>query len=211
MARIIPKKLWDVPSGSVLRKLREESGIGPNDASNLISTQDQVLARLDELKAGQEEFVASVNKQLPDNTNVFPWPLIVSAAWNQQHSNFLLIACELFPVAPWNMMLLPIDERSALVLDLPQHPGIYPDGLLDTAFGIIGGLHQEFESAHAATTAELMKGNTACLRDVETRQKVMVGKICGLARQLGIQTFGQEAMSQHELLFGRMLGWPSSK
>ncbi|MEM1045420.1 MAG: hypothetical protein AAGL24_04690 [Pseudomonadota bacterium] len=213
VTRVIPKDMWnrDDPTGAFLRTMSEKFGLSPDGPSNVVPTQDQVQARFDQLKASQEKFIANVNAQLPGETTIMPWTLIPWAVWNEHHTNFLLITCELYPVGPWNIMLLPADERSALVLELPRHPGVYPDGLMEGALQIVGELHEEFRTAHATTAAEAMKGNTACFGEFEERRKMTVAKVCGLAHFLGTKTFGEDAMSRHEKLFGRMLGWPSRR
>lgn len=201
--RVIPKEIWDGPQGDFLREI----GASPDDPSNLRLTQDAVEARFAQLRKDQDAFVASVNKDLPPSATVIPWAMIPWSVWNQQHAEFLLRVCELYPVGPWNMMLLPEDEAGALVLDLPQHLQGVPPGLEDAANHVIGKIRERFSEAHRRTGAALAEGDLSSLDEHGNARDQAVASMCALAQALGSETYGEEAFARHKALFGRTLGW----
>lgn len=204
--RVIPKEIWDGPQGDFLREI----GASPDDPSNLRLTQDAVEARFDELRKNQDAFVASVNKQLPDGVTVIPWAMIPWSVWNQQHAEFLLRVCELYPAGPWNMMLMPEDERSAMVLGLPQHLHGIPAGLEDNANHVIGQIRGRYTEVDRRVGAALAEGDLARLEEHEKAKQEAAASVCGLAHYAGSQTYGEDAYKRHHEMFGGMLGWGSA-
>ncbi len=201
--RIIPKDIWDGPQGDFLREI----GVSPDDPSNLMPTQDLIQARFDKLREEQDAFVARVNEQMPDGVKVVPWAMIPWRVWSQQHADFLLVACELYPVTPWNMLLLPDDQRSEMILGLPRHLRGSPPGLEDAANRVIGEIREEFFEAHARTGTALDRGDTSSLDDFAKANKDATTSVVRLAHALGIRTYGEEAYSRHKDMFGATLGW----
>lgn len=203
VGRAIPKEVWDGPQGDFLREI----GVSPDDPANLMPTREGVQARFDKLRAEQDAFVASINEQLPDTAKVIPWAMIPWSVWSQQHADFLLGVCELYPVGPWNMLLLPEDEAGALVLDLPQHLHGIPAGLEDAANRVIGEIREKFSEAHGRAGAALAQGDTSALDDYTKVRNELTANVVGLAHALGASTYGEDAYARHKALFGAALGW----
>lgn len=202
-SRVIPKEIWDGPQGDFLREI----GASPDDASNLVPTQELIQARFDKLREEQEAFVAALNTEMPAGVKVGPWAMIPWTVWSQQHADFLLGVCELFPVGPWNTLLLPEDERGALILDLPQHLGGIPAGLEDAANRLIGEIREEHRKVHDRTGAALAESNLSSLDEYEKATKEACAKVMGVAHWLGAKTYGEEAYARHKVVFGATLGW----
>lgn len=207
VSRVIPKEIWDGPQGDFLREI----GASPDDSSNLMPTQAQVQARFDELRGQQDTFMAGINKEMPESVNLIPWAMIPWSVWSGPHADFLLVTCELYPVGPWNMMLLPDDDGGAFVLQLPKHPGGIPEGLESTANKVLGEIREEISQAHAHTGAAIAKGDLSALDDFKRATDEAVGNVQGLAHFLGSETYGEEACERHKKLFADSLGWGTGR
>lgn len=51
-----------------------------------------------------------------------PFFLLPDPCWNGAMGQFLMQRLGLFPYDDWNIALLPVDERTAFMLDAPMHP-----------------------------------------------------------------------------------------
>lgn len=202
--RIIPKEIFDGEMGDVLR----QCGMSPDDPSNMMATPELMQARADAVKATQDKLVATANAQLPSGTTVIPWALIPWSVWGREPARFLMVTCELFPASHWNTMLLPADERSARVLDLPRHPQAAVEGVEDAAVRLLGELEGEFMAEHQKVGEGLARGDTSVLSGVMETRNAFTGQVVGLARYLGSAVFGEKAWKRHDDVFGQFL-WRS--
>lgn len=202
--RIIPKEIFDGEMGDVLR----QCGMSPDDPSNMMATPELMQARADAVKATQDKLVATANAQLPSGTTVIPWALIPWSVWGREPARFLMVTCELFPASHWNTMLLPADERSALVLDLPLHPRASIEGLEDGAVRLLGELEAEFFAAHRKVGEALARGDTSVLDGYSQALDACKGRVVGLAHYLGSAVFGEKAWKRHDEVFAPIL-WRS--
>ena len=203
VSRVIPKNVWDGPQGDFLREI----GASPDDPHNLMPTQELIQARFDRKREEQEAFLAEVNEQMPEGVSVVPWAMIPWSIWSQQHAPFLLVVCELYPVGPWNTLLLPADEHSSLILNLPQHLRGSPPGLEDAANRVIGEIHEKLNEVHARTADALAEGTLSSMDEHAAAVKQASASVTGLAHALGAQTYGDEAYARHNEVFGAALGW----
>lgn len=151
VARVIPKEIFDGPTGAFLREI----GFSPDDASNLMPTQHSVQAKANALEAEREDFVAGVNRALPAGCMVIPWALIPYRVWQGERAGFLMLTCDLYPASLFNTMLLPADAASAHTLGLPEHPRGPVDGIDDAAVRFLGELQAEYQASHQASPAPL--------------------------------------------------------
>jgi hypothetical protein len=75
--------------------------------------------------------------------------LIQENCWNGEVGDFLIYYLRLNPYDEWNTVILPVDERSASILNLPIHPGGVIPHLAETGATIILGLRDKLRAAHA--------------------------------------------------------------
>ena len=207
VSRVISKEVWEGPQGDFLREI----GVSPDDPSNLMPTQEGIQARFDKLREELDAFVTGLNTQLPEGVKVTPWAMIPWNVWQQQHGDFLLITCELYPVAPWNQLLLPEDQHGSMVLGLPQPLPGTPPGLEEAANKGIEEIRKDLMDVHARTAAALDRGDDAGLLEFAKAKSEAWKHVVGLAHALGAQTYGVEAYHRHKELFGATLGWSAAK
>ncbi len=203
VTRAMPKELWDGPHGDFLREI----GVGPDDPSNVMPTQQSVQAKADKLIEDQNKFLARVNEPLSEK--VVPWAMIPWSIWQQSHAHFLLVGLDFYPVHPFNTLLLPETERGELLYGLPKHLGGIPGGLEEAANRIIGEVRDAFEKSHREVTLQLQNGNLDALDKVKEFKSRAFGDVCAVAHELGKTTYGAEAYERHKQLWGKTLGWPN--
>lgn len=206
ISRIIPKSVWDGPSGDFLREL----GKSPDDASNMMPTKDLVQARHDAAFAQQTQFVDRVNSQLPEGTSVGPYAMIPWSVWQTEFGQMLMVNCEFYPTQPWNTMLLPDDERSSFVLDLPVHPGAYPPTLQPAIERYLAEFREELDAARAYTDESFASGEMDLKVFGEALDKLK-SNVIAMAHSMTSITFGEEVYDRHLRMFGETLGWPFAK
>lgn len=202
VSRVIPKEIWDGPQGDFLREI----GASPDDASNLMPTPESVQARFAEMRKRQDVFMADINKEMPKSVNLIPWAMIPWSVWQGPHADFLLIN-DLYAVGPWNMMLLPDDDKGAWVLKLPKHLGGIPEGLVGASNDLIGQVREKLDKAHAETGAAMARGDSSALDSYNEAKDDAIRSVQGIARFLSAKTYGDEAYERHKELFGKALGW----
>jgi len=83
VTRAMPNEIWDGAHGDFLREI----GVTPDDASNIMPTQQSVQAKTDKLIGDQTEFLTRINGSLREK--VVPWAMIPRSIWQQSHANFL--------------------------------------------------------------------------------------------------------------------------
>jgi hypothetical protein len=207
VARAIPADLWDGPNGDFLRKL----GMSPDDASNLMPTQQSVQAKADAVKSAQDRKTAEVNAALPAGVAVIPWALIPWSIWSRDHADYLMITCEFYPAGLWNTMLLPADAASAQALGLPAHLRGIPDGLEDASNRLIGDIRARDAKALQAAGAAVMGGGLEGLDAFAAAKRQAAGNIVGLAHYLGAAVYGAPAWARHGELLAGKLGWTAGR
>lgn len=200
--RILPEELWDGPAGDTLRAL----GLHPDSPANHAMTQAEADARQLEEIEWQRGFVAKVNAQLPAGTSVVPYAMLPWTLWNGPYGRMLAVTCGLWPTQAWNTMLLAADQRSGFVLDLPEHPGTYPAGLIPELERLLGELRAEMDGAMADAQAapEL---TFAAIEAWDAAREAMVPRIVALSHHVGAMCLGEEVFARHKALFGATLGW----
>ena len=203
VTRLIPKEIWDGPQGNFLRNI----GMTPDDPSNLAPTPHLMQARADAAKADQDRFLTRVNAGLPEGVSVVPWAMIPWTCWQGPSAAFLMIVCEYFPAQQWNTFLLAENERSAFVLQLPLHPGVYPAGLESGANENLAAFHAEFSKAHDGVDKRMQAGDIEALEDHRKAARMAQGKVVAMANAFASIAFGEKVYDHHLELFGRTLGW----
>jgi hypothetical protein len=83
-----------------------------------------------------------------DDIRLRPFWLIQDNCWNGEAGDFLLYTLRLNPYDEWNTVILPVDERSASILDLPIHPGGNIPHLAETGRAAILALRDKLRAAH---------------------------------------------------------------
>lgn len=202
VTRAMPKEMWDGPHGDFLREI----GVSPDDASNVMPTQQSVQAKADKLIEDQKQFLARINGSLGEK--LVPWAMIPWSIWQQSHAHFLMVALDFYPVHPFNTLLLPETERGKLAYGLPRHLGSIPAGLEDAANSMIGGIRKNFEQSHNDVTTQLQNGNLDVLKKVDDYKGRAFARVCIVAHELGKTTYGAEAFERHKQVWGETLGWP---
>ncbi|MEP3276285.1 MAG: hypothetical protein ABJN26_07590 [Stappiaceae bacterium] len=182
-------------------------GLSPDDASNLAPTPDLIQAKFDRMREQQDAFVASINDQLPDMVSVIPWAMVPATVWSMQYGDFLSVTCDMYPSAPWNMMLLPEDQRSALVLELPEHLHVAPSGFDVACNAVIGRVVDEFQRSTADARHDLLQGKIGKLGEFEAARQQTLVTLCHLAYSFGQEIYGEDAFDRHKSMFGDVLGW----
>jgi len=202
VTRVMPKEIWDGPHGDFLREI----GVSPDDASNVMPTQQSVQAKADKLIGDQTEFLTRINGSLREK--VVPWAMIPWSIWQQSHADFLLVGLDFYPVHPFNTLLLPETERGELAYGLPRHLGSIPAGLEEAANRLIGNIRDEFEKSHNEVTTQVQNGDLDALKKVDEFRGRAFAQLCVVAHQLGKTTYGEEAFERHKQVWGKTLGWP---
>ena len=202
VTRVMPKEIWDGPHGDFLRQI----GVSPDDASNIMPTQQSVQAKADKLIGDQTEFLTRINESLREK--VVPWAMIPWSIWQQSHADFLLVGLDFYPVHPFNTLLLPETERGELAYGLPRHLGSIPAGLEEAANRLIGNIRDEFEKSHNEVTTQVHNGDLDALKKVDEFRGRAFAQLCVVAHQLGKTTYGAEAFERHKQMWGKTLGWP---
>ncbi|QUL36457.1 hypothetical protein [Erythrobacter sp. JK5] len=201
--RILPEELWEGDTGDMLREL----GFHPGDPQNFAPTQESADALQDEQIALQSEFLERVNAQLPAGTSVAAYAMLPWELWNTQYGHMLAVNCGLWPQQAWNTMLLAADERSSYVLDLPEHPGGYPDGLIPQLESLLGELREDMDAQmdQIKTSQNLTWDG---VQSWDHAAKAMIPKIIAMSHYVGQMCIGEAAFARHKQLFGATLGWP---
>lgn len=203
--RILPAELWDGPAGDTLR----EAGLEPDSPANHRPTQADADARQREEIEWQRGFLAKVNSQLPTGTSVVAYAMLPWELWNGPYGEMLAVTCNLWPTQAWNTMLLAEDQRSSFVLDLAEHPGGYPDGLIPQLERLLGELREEMDAEMAkAKAASSLTWNAVDAWD--KARAAMIPNIMAMSHYVGQMCMGEEAYARHKQLFGPTLGWPGT-
>lgn len=201
VSRIIPKAMFTGKMGAFLKKV----GQSADDPSNLVLTQELLDARIDRRREQQDHFLKSWNAKLPTGCEVIPWAMIPWSLWKGPHADFMF-KNDLFPMDAWNTMLLPADERSALILNLPRHPRAAPKALEDAAANYLGDITRKVFEAHAKTVDDMSKTGSSdfgAFSDVVEKAK---RDIVVVANYLAAKMFGRPAYDRHLAMFGASLG-----
>lgn len=202
--RILPAELWDGPAGETLR----EMGMHPDSPANHRMTQADADALQREEIERQRQFLERVNAQMPAGTSVVAYAMLPWALWNGRYGHMLAVTCGLWPQQPWNTMLLAADPRSSAILDLPEHPGGYPDGLLPQLDRLLGELREGMDAEMArAKAASSLTWDAVTAWDAA--RVAMIPNIIAMAHYVGQICIGETVFARHKALFGATLGWPA--
>ncbi|MEM6476795.1 MAG: hypothetical protein AAF687_11565 [Pseudomonadota bacterium] len=200
--QIIPESAWEGEAGDALT----EAGLHPNSPENLRPTQETANAQFEEEFAKQKAFLEKVNSQLPEGTSVVAYAMLPWELWNGRFGELLAAQCKLWAPQAWNQMLLAADQRSSLVLDLPQHPGQYPDGLIEQVERLLDEAHAPIAGMMEKTRAEQSFGSEQVQAHDEAL-KELTQKVIAMSHYLGSVCIGEEAFARHKEVFGMNLGW----
>lgn len=205
--RAIPKDMWEGEHGAMLREL----GFQPDDPSNMLPQNPGLLeARADQAHEAQKRFMAEINEslqgQLPGVT-VVPWAMIPWSVWEGRVALFLTISCKMFPAEPWNMFLMPADDRSAEALGWQVHPYREIPGLMETCTRLLLELADEHQAVFEATGRRLEAGDVSALESYQHSSQSARANVIKLARYLAADLFGQQSFDRHRAVFGKNLGW----
>lgn len=148
----LPRELWDDPrTGGLLKQI----GLTPDDAQNRPVTHDDVQRMID---AGRQAIIEKSRRIHEDfaardmaRLRVRPFWLIPDKCWNGDCGHFLIYMLRLNPYEDWNVIWLPEDEISALVLDAPQHPRQDIPPFVTVGEQFIGEQKRRLMAAHAET------------------------------------------------------------
>ena len=203
--RILPEELWDGPAGDTLR----EAGLEPDSPANHRMTQADADVRQREEMERQRGFLAKVNSQLPSGTAVVAYAMLPWDLWNGPFGEMLSVTCGLWPTQTWNTMLLAEDQRSSVVLDLPEHPGGYPANLIPDLERLLDELHEGMDAEMARAKASPTLTFDA-IEAWEAKRQAMIPKIIAMSHYVGQMCLGDEAFARHKRKFGATLGWPGA-
>lgn len=203
--RILPDEIWDGPAGDSLRAM----GMHPDSPANRRVTQADADALQNDAIEHQRQFLDRVNAQMLSGTRVVAYAMLPWELWNGRFGHMLAITCGMWPQQPWNTMLLAADQRSSMILDLPEHPGGYPDGLIPQVERLLGELRGGMDGAMAEAKAapELTFDAVDAWDEART---AMIPDIIALAHHVGRICIGEEGYARHRALFGKTLGWPAA-
>ncbi len=181
---------------------------GPDDAPGIVPAPESVRAHIAEMRAQREEFLAALNEEMPKRVTLVPWAMLPWKIWNGPHGRFLAVSCELYPVGPWNTMLLPDDDDGASALNLPKHLGDVPPGLEAAVNDLIGEVREDFAEVHESAGAATALADTPAHDELAATRDAARAKLGGLAGVMGARVYGEDAYARHRELFGKKLGWP---
>lgn len=204
--RILPEELWDGPAGDTLR----EMGMHPDSPSNHRMTQADADARQREEIEWQRGFLARVNAQLPTGTSVVAYAMLPWELWNGPYGHMLAATCGMWPQQAWNTMLLGADQRSSMVLGLPEHPGGYPADLVPQLEGLLEELREGMDAKMAQAKAAPSLSFDA-IEAWETARVAMIPNIVAMSHYVGQMCIGDEGFARHKELFAATLGWPGAR
>ncbi len=200
--RVFPDEVWESEAGDILR----ENGAHPDSEFNQRPTQESANARFEEEFAKQRAFIEQVNAQLPAGAKVAPYAMLPWELWDGRFGELLAMRCALWAPGAWNQMLLAEDAHSSAVLGLPEHPGGYPDGLideierlLDEAYAPIAGMMEKVHSEQRFGLNEV-EAHGEAIND-------LMRKIITMSHYLGSMCIGEEAWERHKEVFGMNVGW----
>jgi hypothetical protein len=174
---IVPPELWDDPEWATFFA---RIGRKPDAPENLRVTHDDVRRMIDE---GRKAVLARMQqlqaKALAKGHDIRlrPFWLIQDNCWNGEVGDFLIYYLCLNPYDEWNMVILPADEKSSAILDLPIHPGGDIPAFAKIGQEIILELRDKLRAAHADVQRTHEFGHFAAICD-DT-----VAKVKALARR----------------------------
>lgn len=203
VSRIIPKSIFEGEHGAFLKEL----GFSPDDASNMMPTQESVQAKHDEYFAEQTRFVDKINSQLPPGTSVAPYAMLPWDVWKGEFGQMLMVTCEYYPTQPWNTMLLAEDQRSSFVLDIPEHPGCYPPNLVPSAEKHLAEFRDQLDAARTYTDRSMAAGEMD-MKVFDAAVEKVKSHVLAMANTFASISLGEDVYDRHLELFGRTLGWP---
>lgn len=146
--KVFQDDAWNGPTGDLLR----EMGMSPNDESNLVPNVSSVNEKLDAGHAALKARVAAKNAELAGRGVVRPFSLIPDPCWTGEMGHFLLLRLDLFPFEDWNIALLPADEATALMMDMPYHPNCDVPAFVEVARRFMADADRALRAAHTEAT-----------------------------------------------------------
>lgn len=182
-------------------------GFDPDDAENMMLTPELARARSDAAFEQQKAFVARVESQLPDGCELAAYAMLPWDMWNRRHGKLLAGTCGFYPTQPWNTMLLAGNQRTSFVLDIPEHPGGYPGGMIEKAEELLDDLAEKLEAVMIRTGQAIAAGRTDMSEFADTRDDIQ-RRVPMLANAMAELTLGEDTYWRHLNLFGRTLDWP---
>lgn len=204
--RILPEEMWDGPAGDALRDM----GMHPDSPANHRMTQADADACQREEIEWQRSFLAKVNAQMPSGTSVIAYAMLPWELWNGPYGHMLAVNCGMWPQQAWNTMLLAADQRSSAVLDLPEHPGGYPGGLVPQLEALLEELREDMDArmAQAKSAPDL---TFDAIDAWDQARLAMIQKIIAMSHYVGQMCIGDAAFARHKQLFAATLDWPGAR
>lgn len=200
--RVLPDEVWDTEAGDTLR----ENGIHPETEINQRPTQESANARFEEEFAKQRAFLDQVNAQLPEGAKVVPYAMLPWELWNGRFGEMLAMRCALWAPGAWNQMLLAEDAQSSAILGLPQHPGGYPEGLMEEIERLLEEAHAPIAGLIEKTQVE-QSVNWDQINAYDDAYQDLTRKVIMMSHYLGSMCIGEEAWEHHKDIFGMNVGW----
>ncbi|WP_305987127.1 hypothetical protein [Roseibium sp. MMSF_3544] len=201
VTRLIPKEIFSGPHGNMLREL----GLGPDDPSNLVPTQESIDAEFARRRAQQDQFLEKVNARPLGGAKVTPFAMLPWTVWRSDHASFLMISCDYYPVDPWNTALLPQDEDASIILGLPKHPGGYPTSYEAACIEAVGKIRRDHQEVYQTIYQRMQQGDQTALQDHAASLNRTKSSVYAHAHTLFSMLFGEDVYKRHNKLFGEVL------
>jgi hypothetical protein len=190
-----PKARRDGGHGDFLLR----SGMTGDDDLGLVSLSPEIQSEFDRLLEEEQSFVAQVNRRLA--CEVRPWAMIPHPCWQGEHSSFLLSTLKVFPVGEWNTLLLPKDDRGALLLDLPKHPMGVDLKHVAAANRLIGEVRQRVQAKHREAVERRTRGDGEGIFSFAAVVENASADLSGLAFRFASKIFGERALNRNREMF----------
>lgn len=198
--KVLPNSAFKGETGRMLKHM----GIKKNGPENFVPTQADYQKKLNDLQVKEEAFIAKINTQLGDDIQVSPWAMIPFPCWTKgPHGDFLYKIVDLFPFGPWNLLLLPDDDRSGLILDMDKNPKTVSQQQIEICNNFIGQARDSVANAKIETERGIARMDMdAPQRFAQSRMRAQTA-IMTLAFQLGKEIIGEKSfVKSRELFFG---------
>lgn len=192
--------MWVGQLGDQLRSL----GLSPDGANNIIANEIPVERNFNKKFAEQAAFFEYYNTDPLVGVKVLPFAILPWELWQNEHAEFLLETCDLYPVEAWNTMMLPKDAAGAMKLNLVPHPRGYPREYITGSNNVIGEIRNEFIASFHAIERDMRAGK----HDGTEHHTLLIERtkhtVIDAATTLATMLLSEENYLRHQTLFGHM-------
>ncbi len=196
--RVFPKSAFSGSTGDMLNKV----GFNVDGPENLMPTQDDYQQKLNDLQAKEKAFIDKINAQLGQNMQVSPWAMIPFSCWMEgPHASFLYERVDLFPFGPWNLLLLPDTDMSAVILGMDKNPKSVSQQQIEICNKFIGQAKESVRVAKAEAERGMARMDMDALDGFSAARTKARNAIMTLAFQLGKQIIGEKSFVQSRTMF----------